>query len=191
MRGRRVGAPLAAFLSLASAAVVAAETSLPPAVIACTHENDVLRRLACFDREVGRYTAPTPAASATVPTVPAAPAVQREAPAKPAPTPASAAVPAETTTTGTGEAPRPGIRSQLKALTGEGAAARDAHIAGLENGSGGLLVIHLDNGETWEQLQGIAGDRGLRAGDAVRLEKHFGSWYLSGPHLTHMHVREK
>jgi len=36
--------------------------TLPPSVIACADETDVLKRLSCYDREVARYRAPSAAA---------------------------------------------------------------------------------------------------------------------------------
>ncbi|MDB6087446.1 MAG: hypothetical protein JWN85_230 [Gammaproteobacteria bacterium] len=53
------------------------------------------------------------------------------------------------------------------------------------------MVLHLDNGQVWQQMQGVSGDMGLRAGDAVKINKQLGSYWLSGPHGLTMKVRQK
>ena len=52
------------------------------------------------------------------------------------------------------------------------------------------MVLHLDNGQVWQQLQSVSGDLSLREGDTVKIEKHFGSYWLSGPHVSSMRVRQ-
>lgn len=52
------------------------------------------------------------------------------------------------------------------------------------------MVLHLDNGEVWQQIQGIAGDLSLKAGDSVTIDKHLGGYYLNGPHVSGMKVRQ-
>jgi hypothetical protein len=41
--------------------------TLPPSVVACADETDVLKRLSCYDREVARYRTRGPVAGATAP----------------------------------------------------------------------------------------------------------------------------
>jgi len=53
------------------------------------------------------------------------------------------------------------------------------------------MVLHLDNGQVWQELQSVSGDLSLREGDTVKIDKHFGSYWLSGPHVSSMKVRQK
>jgi len=51
------------------------------------------------------------------------------------------------------------------------------------------MVFHLDNGQVWQELQSVPGDLSLREGDAVKIDRHFGSYWLSGPHVSSMKVQ--
>jgi hypothetical protein len=53
------------------------------------------------------------------------------------------------------------------------------------------MILHLDNGQVWQEVQSVPGDLSLREGDAVKIDKHFGSYWLSGPHVSSMKVRQK
>jgi hypothetical protein len=53
------------------------------------------------------------------------------------------------------------------------------------------MVLHLDNGQVWQEQQSTAGDLSLQVGDTVKIDKHFGSYWLSGPHVSGMKVRQK
>jgi len=57
--------------------------------------------------------------------------------------------------------------------------------------SADTMVLHLDNGQAWEQTQAVAGDLSLKVGDSVTIDKHFGSYWLNGPHVSGMKVRQK
>jgi hypothetical protein len=52
------------------------------------------------------------------------------------------------------------------------------------------MVLHLDNGQVWQEVQGVSGDLSLREGDTVKIEKHLGAYWLSGPHVSSMKVRQ-
>jgi hypothetical protein len=52
------------------------------------------------------------------------------------------------------------------------------------------MVLHLDNGQVWQQMQAISGDLSLRPGDTIQIDKHLGSYYLNGPHVSGMKVRQ-
>lgn len=52
------------------------------------------------------------------------------------------------------------------------------------------LVLHLDNGQVWQEMQSVSGDLSLRQGDTIKIEKHFGSYWLTGPHVSAMKVRQ-
>jgi len=53
------------------------------------------------------------------------------------------------------------------------------------------LTWHLDNGQVWQEVQSVAGDLSLREGDTVKIDKHLGAYWLSGPHVASMRVRLK
>jgi len=53
------------------------------------------------------------------------------------------------------------------------------------------MVLHLDNGQAWEQMQAVTGDLSLKVGDTVTIDKHLGSYWLNGPHVSGMKVRQK
>lgn len=54
------------------------------------------------------------------------------------------------------------------------------------------LVVHLDNGQTWEQVQAAAVDLNLRVGDTVTVEKRvLGAYWLTARSGETMKVRQK
>jgi len=53
------------------------------------------------------------------------------------------------------------------------------------------VVLHLDNGQVWEQVQIVSGDLSLQVGDTVKIDRQLGSYWLSGPHLSGMKVVQK
>lgn len=193
---------LACALALVAFPALPQAQSLPPSVRACAAESDADRRHACYDREVGRILdaerRPSDRQSAAsagsgaaakraerheVPT----PAAPREAPAR--------AEPHETV--GSREAPAaaephetPTQRLKNVFSSAQGDSRLSARIASVD-ASSEQLVLRLDNGEVWEQTDRTAGGLGLRAGDAVTIEKHFGSYYLSARHVSGMRVRKR
>jgi hypothetical protein len=156
--------------------------SLPASVRACATHTDPEQRLACYDREVASFPEPTAKAAAKPAPAPAVAA------AKSTPTPASAP---------SGSAPPP--QSSSESASGRSAAAvaetaKDtgrvsARIVTIDR-QPNEMVLHLDNGQVWQQIQGVSGDLSLREGDTVKIEKHLGSYWLSGPHVTSMRVRQ-
>jgi hypothetical protein len=164
-----------ALLTLASADPV------PSSVRACTAETDRDQRLACFDREIARYPVPktthadtaaspsTPAATSTAP-MRASAATASEAPSGPKPT--AAAAPSTTA-------------SPVKPSSS--AEARIVSIDHIPN----EMVLHLDNGQTWQQTQQAPGDLSLKVGDTVKIEHHLGADWLTGPHVSAMKVRRQ
>jgi hypothetical protein len=155
--------------------------TLPPSVRACSTLTDRDTRLACFDREVASFPDDSKATSQTAKTqsygaAPTPPA-QHAAPATAvtaAPTasaPATAAAPATPA-----KAAKPGPIA--------------ARVVGIDR-SADTMVLHLDNGQAWEQTQAVAGDLSLKVGDSVTIDKHFGSYWLNGPHVSGMKVRQK
>jgi hypothetical protein len=189
---------------------VASADSLPASVRACASETDALQRLECYDREVARYPAPAPKATSK----------HEPAAAASAPTNTSAATSSPTAATSAGAAVPPGAAVSPSAAAPSGAATPtapaagqspaatsspssatntspqepkrvSAHVVSIDHSSDATMVLHLDNGQTWEELQSVAGDLSLRQGDSVTIDKHFGSYWLTGPHVSSMRVRQK
>lgn len=145
-------------------ALDAGAQSLPPAVAACAEETDVLKRLSCFDREVAPYLShPAQAAPAAQATSPAGTASATAAPPHPASPPAA---PVDTTR------------------------HIQARIVGIETYPDGI-VVHLDNGQVWREVEDTPVDLRLRAGDTVTIERLMGSYWISGHNGTAAKVRLK
>jgi len=53
------------------------------------------------------------------------------------------------------------------------------------------MILHLDNGQVWQEVQSVSGDLSLKEGDSVTIDRHFGSYWLTGPHVSSMKVRQK
>jgi hypothetical protein len=65
-----------------------------------------------------------------------------------------------------------------------------ARVTRIKHAQAGML-LYLDNGQVWQEMQAVAGDLSLRPGDTVQIEKHLGSFYLTGPHVYGMSIRQK
>ena len=53
------------------------------------------------------------------------------------------------------------------------------------------MVLHLDNGQVWQQTGRASGDLSLHEGDSVTIQKHLGSYWLSSRYVSNMKVRQK
>lgn len=202
-------------LSLGSLAAPVLAQNVPAGLRACTAESDSARRLACYDREMARLTAPPPsAAAAAAPAAQAGQALQPAAglmPSKPdfpprshltwtptpTPTPTSEPAPTAGAVASTPATPAGGHetasphRSRLWNILGAGPSSRlTAHVASLDRWPD-AMVLHLDNGQVWQQVGRASGDLSLQAGDSVTIEKHLGSYWLSARHVSNMQVRLK
>ena len=179
---------------LASGGPAAAAETLPASVRACAAITDSLQRLVCYDREVARFPEPA-ATTATKPA--AAPAV---AAAKVAPATPSTSAPGGGGSSSAGSTP---AATNNAAAVGGDKPAAPASAASPAKDSGRIsarvvtidhrpseMVLHLDNGQVWQQVQSVSGDLSLREGDTVKIEKHFGSYWLNGPHVSSMRVRQ-
>jgi len=51
------------------------------------------------------------------------------------------------------------------------------------------MVLHLDNGQVWQQIEPASGSLTLQVGDSVTIEKHLGSYWLSSRYVSDMKVR--
>jgi hypothetical protein len=171
------------------AGVFAQSTS--PGLRACSAESDPARRLACYDKEMGRHS--TPAAQPAAKPPPAKPDLPSSSAAAPAPTPApaphavipAAAAPAAAshqTSVPPAAPPRWKIFGDSWHLT--------AHVARLERWPD-AMVLHLDNGQVWQQVGRASGDLNLNTGDSVTIEESLGSYWLSSRYVSHMQVRLK
>jgi hypothetical protein len=175
-------------VSLATVPVLGAE-SVPESVRACAAITDSLQRLVCYDREVAKY--PASVANAAEKSAPAAQqngTAQVTAPrpeSNAAPGASAAVAPAPATT-----APAPTTTAPAAAATAPSDGPVSAHIVSIEHHPN-QLVLHLDNGQVWEEVQSVWGDLSLRAGDVVTIDRHFGSFWLNGAHVSSMKVERK
>jgi hypothetical protein len=188
----RVMPPLACAIVLAVLpAIVHAADPLPASVRACAAITDVLQRLSCYDREVARY--PASQAKSAPPGAPAAST-------SPTPAPQAAAKvvtpPAASSSNTAGASAPPAAAGADTTAPTAGAVAADsskhfvAHVVSIEH-LPNEMILHLDNGQVWQEVQSVSGDLSLREGDAVTIDRHFGSSWLSGPHVSSMKVRQK
>jgi hypothetical protein len=155
-----------------------AAESLPANVRACTAEADRDRRLACFDREVARFPDPqtTSRSAKSQPAPGSAGSSSANIAAAPPPAPAPAAGAASTNAPANAPAAdKPGHFS--------------ARVVSIEH-SPNEMVLHLDNGQAWQQQQAVVGDLSLKTGDSVTIDKRLGSYWLTGPHVSGMKVRQ-
>jgi hypothetical protein len=53
------------------------------------------------------------------------------------------------------------------------------------------MVVHLENGQTWEQAGPSSGGLELRQGDVVAIDRALGSWWFSGRQGDAIKVRRK
>ena len=162
---------------------------------ACSTITDSDERLACYDREVASF--PAPAAKAAVKVAPAAgnQAAAAQAAASQAAASQAAAVQAAVANAQTSFPGTNSAAANTKPDATPAAAAVDdthvsAHIVTIDH-QPNQLVLHLDNGQVWQEMQSVSGDLSLREGDAVTIDRHFGSYWLSGPHVSSMKVRQK
>jgi hypothetical protein len=159
----------------ATPALAAAE-SLPASVRACAGETDSLKRLVCYDREVARYMDVKPDGSK--------PTTKHEPASNPATDVAAAA---GTTTAAAVPAPQQAQPAAAAPTDSTHVAARVVSIDHVPN----EMVLHLDNGQVWQQQQSVPGDLSLRVGDTIKIDKRLGTYWLTGPHVSGMKVRQK
>jgi hypothetical protein len=163
---------------------------------ACTAQSDPGRRLACYDREMGRSLAtPTRGAQPTTGPAPSpAPAPAASAPSTPSAAPPlhTEVAPSAAPQVAGNEAAAPPHASRWKILStvAGGDWHMTAQVARLER-SPDSMVLHLDNGQVWRQIGRASGDLSLHEGDSVTIEKHLGSYWLSSRYVSNMKVRQE
>jgi len=158
------------------------ENRVPPRILACASEQDVMVRLACYDREVAVLVArpPSPSTPPPVTVFPSA-ASQADRMALPAETTAGAAVATVPLAhvdsspehkTAAPDATGFGYDRQLESLT--------ATVVKIRKHPYGELIVSLDNGQIWEQ-EHVDRRFKLRVGDTVTIRRGKVSGYrLSG-----------
>lgn len=166
---------------LASAQAV--ENRVPPRILACASEQDVMVRLACYDREVAVLVARPPAPS-TPPPVPMSPSAvpQADRVALPAETTAAAAVVATVPPAHVDSSPEP--KTAAAAATGFGydrqSESVTATVVKIRKRPYGELIVSLDNGQIWEQKH-VDRRFKLHVGDTVTITRGKVSGYrMSG-----------
>ena len=178
---------------------------LPPALLACAEETDVLRRLACFDREVARLRdvpesvpEPTPGPTVAAPGAQADPGKVTAGPAPDLPAQAlstraesdvgsapvatipSAAAMTASSSTVVVTSPQSNIESPPAA---DDVGTRDqypdefsATVNDIAHRPYGEMIILLDNGQVWEQKHRDTRFR-LKIGDSVTISRGLISGY--------------
>lgn len=141
---------------------------LPPQILACSTEQDVIVRLACYDREVAAFVASPPEPATYSP-----PPVRQ-----PAPTTAVTDAPAADTRVA------PATKTRPEDKSGFGFDPRmdeiSATVVKIREQPYGELLIWLDNDQVWEQNQ-LDRRFKLRVGETVTVKKgRFSGYRLSG-----------
>jgi hypothetical protein len=170
---RARGALLVAAISMGLPPPFAHAERLPASVLACSAESDPGQRLACFDKEVARFVEAPPRVETHSEKHGESTSVVVPAPAK-------------------HDQSEQGNQRQH---TDERSAPQEprhvtARIVSIKNATDDM-VVSLDNGEVWEQVQHADGTMNLRAGDTVTIDKSLGSYWLSGRSQMVMKVRRK
>jgi len=165
-------------ISLTALPAFAAVESVPASVRACGAETDPGRRLACYDREIARFAVPSSSATAA--------ATSSGHDARPTSAPTVAAPPAA--------ADRPRPTDEPKPTQQDTAAQELRHLSARVVSIGGSpdeQVLHLDNGQVWEQIQPATTELNLHKGDTVKIDKQLGDYWASGRYGGAMKVRQK
>lgn len=154
----------------------ASAESLPASVRSCAAETDAGRRLACYDNAVARFTENAPPAetkrAATTECCAGAPVGGVHADSKLSTVPSSA---------------KPGqadLSEAHKEIKGDSAQKESRHLTARVvsiNSRQGEMVLHLDNGQVWKQVQEATADMNLQPGDTVTIDRSLlGSYWLGG-----------
>ena len=204
---RQLALPAAGALLLYGLPACALAQEASAGLRACAAEPDPARRLACYDKEMGRKPTPptrpapgpSPAVAAHSMSSPSAMQASSPAPAAtPTSAPTSAPIPTSNPPPPVASAPKPPdhetpTRLRLptwKMLAGGDAWQLTAQVSRLERWPD-AMVLHLDNGQVWQQTGRASGDLSLHEGDRVTIQKHLGSYWLSSRYVSNMKVRLK
>jgi hypothetical protein len=165
--------------SKATAQAARSQPAAPPSTSASTTSASPPAPATSVSPAQARSAAPAPVAAPVTSAAPAASAAQT-AVTQPGANTAS-------TSASTSAADAPAKRKTDSATKPGRIAARVISIDRSPN----EMVLHLDNGQVWEQLQSVAGDLSLKAGDNIAIDKRLGSYWLTGPHVSGMKVRQR
>ena len=186
---RRMIVAMVCMLPLLGTPAAVLAQSAPAGLRACAAESDAGRRLACYDKEMARLSrppAPKEAARAVEP--PPAPPERAATPIAKAPPAAVASAAAPKPAADDAPAPR---RSRFwNIFSGGGPSRLTARVASLERWPN-AMILHLDNGQVWQQTGRASGDLSLQPGEEVTIVKHLGSYWLSSRYVSNMQVRLK
>jgi hypothetical protein len=171
----------------ASLSRVVSADPLPASARSCATLTDPAERLACYDREAERPAGQASRASSDQSASDCCASASGGEPHSSAAAQASSQSPAAQSGT---DAKSAAAVSGAGAHTRPGSRAVNARVLRIEHSQGGLL-LSLDNGQVWQEVQQTAGDLSLRPGDTVQIQRHFGSFFLTGPHVRDMSVRQK
>ena len=194
---------LALFAAVATIPQAFAQT-LPPSVIACADEADVLKRLSCYDREVARYRTPPATAASRGPSASTAPpsgattsnstpARSSAATARPTTPPAVAAPSSSTaadTATATAEFGMNGeIKRKDKTPDPPKLDKLTARIASIAQKPHGESIYSLEDGQVWEEAESEQ-HIPLHSGEEVTIKRGvLGAFYLSSAEVRGLRVR--
>jgi hypothetical protein len=192
---RRMMLSLACTLPVCGLPAGVSAQSVPAGLRACTAESDSGRRLACYDREMARLSAtPAPTTGRAAGPTPAEPDLPSSSATQ---TPHAAMPPSATSKVTSREPPAtdrerstPRHAPPWKILAGGAPWQVTARVVSLDRWPD-AMVLHLDNGQVWRQIGRASGDLSLRTGDSVKIEKHFGSYWLSSRYVSNMQVRRE
>jgi hypothetical protein len=179
---------------IGSSLTVAYAQSLPEELRKCTTEPDPERRLACYDAALAVQPAAPKAPSAPTTAVVAPPAAPKAASAATtalvAPPAAPQAAPAPTTAAATPSTSEFGVRNgplDVHKFATE-AHEMNATVTAVGRRASGLLVITLDNGQSWIENQPSAYFP-LKVGEVVQIRSGaIGSYMLYAPSKRFTHV---
>ncbi len=169
------------FASPVSSAQASAD-SLPPGILACANEKDVMVRLACYDREVAALVAlpPAPAAPPPMAVVPSVAPQTDRAPVKADAPPPVVAATAPQANVGNSTEPKPASEGVADFGYDQPVETITAKVVEIRKRPYGEMVMRLDNGQTWEQKH-VDRRFKLSVGDTVTIKKGKVSGYrLSG-----------
>jgi len=166
--------------SISFVPVAQSAESVPPQILACANERDVMVRLACYDREVAALVALPPEAATH-----SSPPVRQSVPAvavtdAPAPAPVRAPDPAPAPGARVAPAPEPQPKDQAGFGFDPRAENISATVTKIRKRPYGELRIWLDNGQVWEQDH-LDRRFKLRVGEIITVKKGaFSGYRLSG-----------
>jgi hypothetical protein len=187
------GAPICSLVMVAALprTGLAAET-LPASVRACRAEPDSLKRLICFDKETARYDAAAAGSDAPHESVPS--------PGSSAPAPSSIPAPVSQSPSSAARVGSAAVSAPASVPDQDASADEpkpppkpkhfQANIVGIED-KADEVVVHLDNGQVWEQEQPATADLNLQRGETVTIDRELGSYWLSGRNGAVMKVHLK